>query len=72
MRKTIAACAAVAAGMLALSACNIDDGPRCVSSHMETQWVTVIGPKGAVSMHPVFTTVCDRYETPTPKASSGA
>jgi hypothetical protein len=71
MRKIVAA-AAVAAGMLALSACNMDAGPKCLSSHMETTWVTVIGPKGAVSVHPAFYTVCDRYETPTPKASAGA
>jgi hypothetical protein len=47
------------AALLGLSAC--DPGPECVRSHMETQWVTVIGYKGSVSMHPVFVSVCDQY-----------
>lgn len=58
-KRVAIALAAMVAALLGLSAC--DPGPRCVHSHLETQWVTVVGYKGGISVHPVFVSVCDKY-----------
>jgi hypothetical protein len=61
------AVAGVALASAALVGCS-DNGPKCISSHMEWQPVMSVGPKGTVSTHMVFYPVCDKYETPTPSA----
>jgi len=59
VKRVALAIGAMLAALLGLSAC--DPGPRCERSHLETQWVTVVGYKGSVSVHPVFVSVCDKY-----------
>ncbi|CAA07142.1 gp18 [Lomovskayavirus C31] len=64
MKRVAAAIAGVA--LVGAVTVGCDPGPECIESHSEMTWVPMYNGK-TTTLQPVWTTVCTKYETETPK-----